>query len=476
VHISGFTIRKDAPRNKQREKKEQRKTAGTKDRKQHQQSDAAIRQKALEDSGLTRELAKVEAEALKLKIKDRSKALASKNRMMSKEEVKQRKVELVLRSLRDRLAELKVKLAELDFKGQKTGPRIEDIVSERDELAGFLKIDLKHVWQLRDVVRDLRREILPMRAEMKALKQRQYDYSRYAKSSPASDTSCKAESKPNAESNHEATTTGSAFSSTPTLLRPGCLDEASSVNIKKLVQEIKVSNADGSKRKTTLMPGGTDPGGHILFSTVPVPEPTLIKLQNRFALLDNGSSELPDILQEDKDLIKYHDGKRKDILETIKLPKAHLTTVEQIRHHSGLNRQARKREKAAKKSGINNVFDYLATDSIQKATTQHEVEEAQQKRRDCQMAVRDFEQSRKMVNMRHHKELRLKQTYDRLAAQERKAFQAEAWRKSGLTMDGFSLQQLQRLFSFKHTHIYDRSRHCPANLFSLGSDIVAFDS
>lgn len=48
-------------------------------------------------------------------------------------------------------------------------------------------------------------------------------------------------------------------------------------------------------------------------------------------------------------------------------PAAHKTTMGEIKHHSGLNKQARLREKASGKAGVDKVYSDLAKNSMRKA-------------------------------------------------------------------------------------------------------------
>jgi uncharacterized coiled-coil protein SlyX len=382
VRVMGYGSRPDAPRNMIKEKKKKRKNK----RQSRQLSDAEQRQLVLEDSGLSKGDAKARAASLEVEIAELDEEIKKLNRQVAQQESRLKTLGCALRGL-------------------KTTKRGAQDVSSKDRLGKEIDDAFKTLHNQRPVVHDLRREVLPLRNKIKSLRQLKYDYDKYQSS----------ESKLKAKQEASSSPTPT---STPSLLRRGCLDSAGSVNIDKLVKDIKNNNADNSKRKHILVPGGTDPGAHILFNTVPVLEQTLIKLQNRFEVLSNKELELEEEAKT---------------IDEIRFPEPYQVTVQHIRHHGGLTKQARVRKKRiSSNADIRKVHSDLANNTIRRASSSEAIENAQETRRNARTTLRSFEHSNTMKNLRRHTELQLRRTYDRVAATERKVFETVVNGKSSL--------------------------------------------
>ncbi|GJJ75259.1 hypothetical protein EMPS_07617 [Entomortierella parvispora] len=398
VRIMGHGIRKDAPKDLFKEKRLKTK----KSKKQREPSYSQLRQQELEKEGMTKPQAKKIADDLTDTIKVKEKALQGRNR-------KAANLEKQLKTLKSNFQDARVSVTD-QFK--------------------------TNMQKMRNDFHDVQREILRMRAEIKDLRQKKYDHNKYYSSTTSSSSSASSAPASSPASSSSAVPAGSSssapvnlsssvpagpFSSNPTIRRLGCLDKAESINIKGLVAEIEDNNLDPTKRQMVLMPGGTDPGAHVLFNTVPVPESTLISMKNRFDVLAGIEPEPPDYVPA--------------TLQQMRFPAAHQTKVSNIRHHGGLTRQSQVRSKMVTETTIPGmagpetiyeVYTKLADTSITRASTSHAIEEAQELRRRVRKDLRKFENSKKMQSLRHYKELRLRRAYDRIAAKERKAFSRQA--------------------------------------------------
>ncbi|GJJ70397.1 hypothetical protein EMPS_02746 [Entomortierella parvispora] len=398
VRIMGHGIRKDAPKNLFKEKRLKTK----KSKKQREPSYNQLRQQELEKEGMTKPQAKKIADDLTDTIKVKEKALQGRNR-------KAANLEKQLKTLKSNFQDARVSVTD-QFK--------------------------TNMQKMRNDFHDVQREILRMRAEIKDLRQKKYDHNKYYSSTTSSSSSASSAPASSPASSSSAVPAGSSssapvnssssvpagpFSSNPTIRRLGCLDKAESINIKRLVAEIEDNNLDPTNRQMVLMPGGTDPGAHVLFNTVPVPESTLISMKNRFDVLAGIEPEPPDYVPA--------------TLQQMRFPAAHQTKASNIRHHGGLTRQSQVRSKMVTETTIpgmagpetiSEVYTKLADTSITRASTSHAIEEAQELRRRVRKDLRIFENSKKMQNLRHYKELQLRRAYDRIAAKERKAFSRQA--------------------------------------------------
>ncbi|GJJ74602.1 hypothetical protein EMPS_06960 [Entomortierella parvispora] len=344
-------------------------------RKNWHPSDADLRQLKLEESKLDKSTAKERAAELGEAIKDSEIDMKGLNRQAAK-------LELSVKKYKSELQQLK---------GD------DHMADESAEVEDCLNKDRQELY-------DIRRQIIPQKVALKRLKQKKYDYDRYSKSSLSAPSKKKDREQPDAPT-----------MTAPTLSRPGCMNKTESVDISTLLRDIDANNADPTARKVQLVPGGTDPGSHILFNTVPVPMASLIKLRNRFEVLADGKD--PD------------DGLPS--LESMKFPDAHQTTTQQLRHHAGLNKRAKKRRRLISSNrAVSDAHSLLAENSIKKAHCIQDVEQAQTIRRGTRTTLQGFEQSKKMKNSRRRGELELKRTYDRAAAEERKAFGKQPCGKS----------------------------------------------
>lgn len=381
----GYEIRQNAPRNmiKERRKKKANKSTGKR------LSDADYRQIALRDSGLTKVDAKARAAELDAQITELDKDIKSMNRQLAHHENEMKTTKSELQRL-------------------KTAKRQEVDIHKKVCLEKRINDAFKTMDSQRTAVHQFRLKVLPMRGEIKGLRQQKYDHDRY---DPAKQASTQEDFDPSAIP---------TFTSTPSLSRPGCLDSIDSVNIDKLEKDIDDNNRDSSNRKIVLVPGGTDPGACVLFNTVPLPAISLIKLQNRFEMLSSDDNEQEEEAQS---------------IDDIRFPEPFQVTVQQIRHHSGLTKQARVRKKRIlSNSAVRKAHRDLADNSIRRADTPQAIDKAQRVRRDSRTTLRSFEASNKMKNARRNTELQLRRTYDQVAAEERKTFKRIVHGKSSISV------------------------------------------
>ncbi|KAG0045764.1 hypothetical protein BGZ83_009016, partial [Gryganskiella cystojenkinii] len=234
---------------------------------------------------------------------------------------------------------------------------------------------------------------------------------------PAASSSSSSSSSASASASVPTPTASSdqtTITSTPSLKHRGCMDYAESMSITELLEEIRVNNDSIAMRTDNLSDKcekrqnrdggeqprrvkqevliGVDPGRSKMFNAVPVPVSTAIKLQNRYEALSSRDSERIDELDSD-----FHSAlaqSRTMALNTIKIPEAHETPIRRI-------------------------YERLAGQSLENASSVMEVEQAAQVRRAAAAEVRKFERSPAMRNMKHHTNLSLNRAYDYAAARER---------------------------------------------------------
>lgn len=379
MRIVGHSVRPHAPQNQEKNRRKNKKG----NKCPRQPSEAQLRQHDLAESGLSMNQAKEFSVKLALEIDTLDKVVKQENRKLAKEEGQ-------LRSLKSSLNSLS---------------------SEKG--AGFRQT-FEAMAKQRLRVYQLRLDVVPLRTKMKNLKQQKYDYDKFQSSS----------SPPAKKVDDDGSSSIPAFTSNPSLRHPGCMDITSGVNINELENDIHLHNErirkypnGNSGREIILMPGGTDPGSCVMLNTVPISERTLLSLHNRFEVL----SGLRDADEDDQP----------KTLDEIRFPKAHQITAAQIRHHSGLTDQARIRTKMLSENDrVKAAYDEISGSSLRRATTPQQIAHRQQVRRDARDQIRNFEFSKKARNMNRHKELRLRRTYDRIAAKERDAFRVQAASKS----------------------------------------------
>ncbi|GJJ74279.1 hypothetical protein EMPS_06637 [Entomortierella parvispora] len=393
VRIMGYEARPNAPRNMIKEK---RKKLGK--GRSREPTDAEQRQIVLHESKLSKAEAKISAADHDVRITELKEEIKALNRQLGLEEIRMKSVNADLRRL-------------------KTEKRKENDVNRKECLGEEIDTAFRDLHTLRSSVHRLRRKALPMRNQIKGLRQKKYDLDKYV----SSESKPKTEKESNGELSESVT---SKFSSTPSLLRRGCLDSVESTSIDSLVKDIETNNADQRNRRIVLVPGGTDPGAHVLFNTVPITENKLIELRNRFEILSNEGAESEQDPEEGVQSI-----------DQIRFPDPHQVTVKHIRHHAGLVKQSRFRKKLiAANAEVRKAHADLADNSIRRANSSHAIEQAQETRRNCRTTLRSFEKSRRMKNLRRRTELQLRNTYDKVAAAERDAF------KRVVNVDSNSLQ------------------------------------
>ncbi|GJJ78548.1 hypothetical protein EMPS_10907 [Entomortierella parvispora] len=381
VRIMGYEARPNAPRNMIKEK---RKKLGK--GRSREPTDAEQRQIVLHESKLSKAEAKTSAADHDVRITELNEEIKALNRQLGLEEIRMKSVNADLRRL-------------------KTEKRKENDVNRKECLGEEIDTAFRDLHTLRSSVHRLRRKALPMRNQIKGLRQKKYDLDKYV----SSESKPKTEKEANGELSESVT---SKFSSTPSLLRRGCSDSVESTSIDSLVKDIETNNADQRNRRIVLVPGGTDPGAHVLFNTVPITENKLIELRNRFEILSNEGAESEQDPEEGVQSI-----------DQIRFQDPHQVTVKHIRHHAGLVKQSRVRKKRiAANAEVRKAHADLADNSIRRANSSHAIEQAQETRRNCRTTLRSFEKSRRMKSLRRCTELQLRNTYDKVAAAERDAF------------------------------------------------------
>lgn len=289
---------------------------------------------------------------------------------------------------------------------------------------------IKLLCKQKQVVRELRRLILPLRSDIKFYQQQRYTLRKFLEGfSPSADTKAKHRAKSTKDTNEIKMTEPTLYrpgnqQKPRRVSRPGCMDYVETVSINKLLAEIELHNSNPSNRHMELVPGGTDPGAITLFETVAVSADMLITLRNRFGILSSHNEE--DISVMDKDFNETLALSRATALKKIKIPDAHKTTVARIRHDSGLTNQQQHRNRRLKDRKFKKVqqwYDDLAKDSIHRADSINDVEQAAGKRRQAAAVLQEFEQSGSTRNKHHHTQMRLRRAYDHAAKREREIFQ-----------------------------------------------------
>jgi hypothetical protein len=382
-------------------------------------------------SGMSPTEAKATAQCLTDMIEDLSKELNDANRILAKEE-------LQLKNLKSEFWALK-SLALGDSSSAMAagsdGPGTIVTEGSNQALESSLQATVDAAYSSmdsqRDEVHQLKRIALQYQMRIKDLGHYKYAYLKHSEKAESVSTSStsrsKGKQKAAASTNapvpgpSSASAAPSSITSRPTLNRPGSMDYTEATAIDGLREEIKKNNGNIDNRKVILVPGGTDPGVKTLFETVVVPESTLIKLQNRFAILSDLDSQ-----QGNKDMSTTT---RRELLEEIRIPETHSTTVAHIRHLSFLNKEAQSRARALsdeKNRNVTAAYQELAKKSPQNANTIEELEEAAQVRREAREHLVQFEHSSRAKNSRHTKKLRLDRTYDHVASKERQVFKHQA--------------------------------------------------
>ncbi|GJJ76466.1 hypothetical protein EMPS_08825 [Entomortierella parvispora] len=415
-------------------------------KKKHRQPSATtkhpIRQQELIESGITAEAASANAQKVDATLKEKSSQLRQLNRLVAKQA---RQQQLLANKLRDTLASLKNTAVSEDAHNGSTF--VDDPLDGMGTDGGTSKLtaadSLQNLYRdfddQRQLVQQTRASIFPLNTEVKDLKEEKYALNKFSKDRKGAPTSTSSRAKGKQRSDKKAATRSttstksdtsitkgpsaeSSYTSTPTVNRPGTMDYVEATCIRQLKREIEDNNATNS-RKITLVPGGTDPGAKVLFETVIVPERTLIKLQNRYHLLSGKLLDSDEATADQAEFDKALAGSREEALAQIKIPKTQKTTVGNIRHISGLTRQAKQRKTAVKGSkDIAAIYDELGEQSAHRANTTDDLKIAAGVRRKSWDKVRAFELSNARKNTSHNVEHRLQRAYDYFASRERREF------------------------------------------------------
>ena len=396
-------------------------------------------------------------------LKEKTRLLGQLNRTVAKQENRQR---LLSDILQDQLANRKATTAPMDVDDEVMLGSDSLSHMDLDEETGEMDMDsdhsesnpeptteysVKRAYQdlndQRKRVQETRASIVPLKLEIKNLKDEKYAFNKFARdkrnlpipSTPHTNTKGKQKSvtiaaskfAPSASASTNVTTSQSSssgsskstYTSTPSGAPPGSMDYVEATCIGQLRKDIEENNRKEEARKITLVPGGTDPGAKTLFETVVVSEATLIKLQNRFQLLSDDHLDPPDAIVDQAEFEEALTVSRKEALAKIKIPETHKTTVAHIRHLSGLGRQAKSRKRALEKNQhIESIYTELGKSSPHRANTVAELRKAAKGRRGAREEVHAFEYSNSMTRKSRNTTRRLERTYDQVASKERQAF------------------------------------------------------
>jgi len=258
------------------------------------------RQQELIQSGITAETAEVRAREVEATLKEKTRLLGQLNRTVAKQENRQR---LLSDILQDQLANRKSTTAPMDVDDEVMLGSVSLSQMDLDEETGEMDMDADHfesnaepttedsvkrayqdLDDQRKRVQETRASIVPLKLEIKNLKDEKYAFNKFARdkinlpipSTPYTNTKGKqksvttaaSKSAPSVSASASVTTSQSSssgsskstYTSTPSGAPPGSMDYVEATCIGQLRKDIEENNRKEEVRKITLVPGGLTQG------------------------------------------------------------------------------------------------------------------------------------------------------------------------------------------------------------------------